>query len=159
MECKGSLDYRIHDFASSPVLTSEAGLLTTRITESPLKNILLTYRSLLTTVPRFLPLPPLETSVHVSLTSSNKLNKIQMIFHDFAKKHVISSITSRELEKKKVDREKRNKSEKKNKSTSRSHQKLTSNERGRQPNPKHYHTRRCNYTYYVEATYRFICLS
>ena len=50
-----------------------AGLLTTNITESPLKNILLTYLSLLMDVPRVLPLPPLEYSVHISLTSSRSL--------------------------------------------------------------------------------------
>jgi hypothetical protein len=59
-----------------------AGLLTTKITESPLKNILLTYRSLLMDVPRFLPLPPLENSVHISLTSSSNLEKREGDFWD-----------------------------------------------------------------------------
>lgn len=52
---------------------SAAGLLTIRITESPLKNILLTYRSLLMAIPRVFPFPPLDCSVHISLTSSNNL--------------------------------------------------------------------------------------
>ena len=51
-----------------------AGLLTTKITESPRKNILLTYRSLFIDWPFFRPFPPLENSVHISLTSSNSLH-------------------------------------------------------------------------------------
>ena len=67
-----------HDAATAassppPPPTKEAGLLTIRITESPRRNILLTYRSLLTTVPLFFPLPPLDVSVHVSFTSSINL--------------------------------------------------------------------------------------
>jgi hypothetical protein len=50
-----------------------AGLLTIKITESPRKNILLTYRSLLMDVPLEVPFPPLEVSVHISLTSSKSL--------------------------------------------------------------------------------------
>ena len=50
-----------------------AGLLTTRMTESPLKNILDTYRSLFIAEPLCLSFPPLEYSVHISLTSSNSL--------------------------------------------------------------------------------------
>lgn len=50
-----------------------AGLLTTKITESPLRNILLTYLSLFTAVPLLRPLPPLEYSVHISFTSSRSL--------------------------------------------------------------------------------------
>jgi len=51
-----------------------AGLLTIKITESPRRNILLTYLSLFIDWPFFRPLPPLENSVHISLTSSNSLN-------------------------------------------------------------------------------------
>jgi len=62
-----------------PPAANAAGLLTTKITESPLKNILLTYRSLLIAVPLLLLLlfrdllPPLEYSVHISFTSSSSL--------------------------------------------------------------------------------------
>ncbi len=61
-----------------PPAAKAAGLLTTKITESPRKNILLTYRSLLTAVFRCDVLrdfddPPLEYSVHISLTSSSSL--------------------------------------------------------------------------------------
>ena len=52
---------------------SAAGLLTTKITESPLKSILLTYLSLFIAVPLSFPFPPLEYSVHISLTSSSNL--------------------------------------------------------------------------------------
>ena len=54
--------------------TNEDGFETTKITESPRKNILLTNLSLLIVCPRvFLPLPPLDVSVHISFTSSNNL--------------------------------------------------------------------------------------
>ena len=53
--------------------TKAAGLLTTKITESPCKNILLTYRSLFVDVPLLRPFPPLEYSVHISFTSSSSL--------------------------------------------------------------------------------------
>ena len=59
----------------SPGLTAAAGLLTIRMTESPRRNNLLTYRSLLTAVPRVRPFPPLDCSVHISLTSSSSLKK------------------------------------------------------------------------------------
>ena len=52
-----------------------AGLLTMIITESPRRNILLTYRSLLTAFPRVFPFPPLLFSVHISFTSSRSLQK------------------------------------------------------------------------------------
>jgi len=50
-----------------------AGFDTIKITESPRKNILDTNLSLLIGCPRFLPLPPLDDSVHISLTSSSNL--------------------------------------------------------------------------------------
>ena len=50
-----------------------AGLLTIKMTESPLRNILETYRSLLMAIPRVFPLPPLLCSVHISFTSSSNL--------------------------------------------------------------------------------------
>ena len=56
---------------------------TTNITESPLKNILLTYLSLFIDWPRLRPFPPLEYSVHISLTSSNNL--LYLIWWRFAK--------------------------------------------------------------------------
>lgn len=52
-----------------------AGLLTTKITESPLKNIFETYRSLFIADPLCFPFPPLEYSVHISFTSSSNLLK------------------------------------------------------------------------------------
>ena len=67
----------IHYFqlVSSPsFFMAAAGLLTIKMTESPRKNSLLTYRSLLTAAPRVRPLPPLEFSVHISLTSSSNLS-------------------------------------------------------------------------------------
>jgi len=51
-----------------------AGLLTIMMTESPLRNILLTYRSLFTAVPLECPFPPVDVSVHISFTSSNNLS-------------------------------------------------------------------------------------
>jgi len=66
-----------HAAASLPPLTKDAGLLTIKMTESPRRNNLLIYRSLLTTVPRFFPLPPLEVSVQVSLTSSINLYDLE----------------------------------------------------------------------------------
>ena len=62
-----------------PSLARPAGLLTTKITESPRKNILLTYRSLFTATPLVLPLPPLDFSVHISLTSSSSLRERNLI--------------------------------------------------------------------------------
>jgi hypothetical protein len=50
-----------------------AGLLTMMMTESPLRNILLTYRSLLIDVLLVFPFPPFDVSVHISFTSSNNL--------------------------------------------------------------------------------------
>ena len=53
-----------------------AGLDTIKITESPRRNILLMYRSLLIAVPRAaLFFPPFDVSVHISLTSSNNLRR------------------------------------------------------------------------------------
>lgn len=43
------------------------------ITESPLRNILLTYRSLFTAAPLDCPFPPVDVSVHISFTSSSNL--------------------------------------------------------------------------------------
>lgn len=64
---------RSHEEDSPPSPARAAGLLTTMITESPLKNILLTYRSLFTAAPLVFPFPPLEVSVHISFTSSRSL--------------------------------------------------------------------------------------
>merc|ERR1712166_628467 len=49
------------------------GFLSTRITESPLKNILLMYLSLFTGLVFFFPLPAFGTSVHISLTFSSTM--------------------------------------------------------------------------------------
>jgi len=57
--------------------SAAAGLFTTRITESPLRNILLTYRSLLIAAPLVFPFPPLDFSVHISFTSSSSLQCVQ----------------------------------------------------------------------------------
>ena len=61
-----------------------AGLLTTKITESPLKNILLTYRSLLIAIPLELlrAFPPLEYSVHISFTSSSSLFVVVIYYYE-----------------------------------------------------------------------------
>ena len=66
-----------HHEASCVPSARAAGLLTMIITESPLRNILLTYRSLLIAAPVFFPFPPLDVSVHISLTSSKSLNRGQ----------------------------------------------------------------------------------
>ena len=63
------------------------------MTESPLKNILLTYRSLFTALPRVLPLPPFETSVHISFTSSSTL-------HDPIKREIFTPTRKRRRKKK-----------------------------------------------------------
>jgi hypothetical protein len=63
----------IHDWSTSIGLAKLAGLATIKMTESPLKNILLMYRSLLMAMPRVLALPPLLDSVHISFTSSSTL--------------------------------------------------------------------------------------
>lgn len=71
-----------------------AGLLTTKITESPRKNILLTYRSLFIDWPFFRPFPPLENSVHISLTSSNSLHFVVWLkFVFFAIDQCLSEIS------------------------------------------------------------------
>ena len=67
-----------HQSTHSPAVlhydpTRAAGFETTKITESPRRNILLTNRSLFITCPLCLPFPPLEVSVHISFTSSNNL--------------------------------------------------------------------------------------
>ena len=54
-------------------LALASGLRSTRMTESPRKNILEMYRSLLTGLDFFLPFPALGTSVHSSLTFSNTM--------------------------------------------------------------------------------------
>ena len=59
--------------AAEAVAAAPAGLLTIKMTESPRKNILDTYRSLLIAVPRVRPFPPLDASVHISFTSSRSL--------------------------------------------------------------------------------------
>jgi len=56
---------------------SAAGLLTINITESPLRKSFEIYLSLLIAVPLVFPFPPLLVSVHISLTSSNRLNQIK----------------------------------------------------------------------------------
>ena len=65
----------IHDSSDAFAASSAnaAGLLTIKITESPLRNILLTYLSLLMAMPLVFPFPPLDVSVHISFTSSNSL--------------------------------------------------------------------------------------
>ena len=50
-----------------------SGFFNTRMTESPLKNILEMKRSLLTGLDFFLPLPVLGTSVHISFTFSSTM--------------------------------------------------------------------------------------
>ena len=57
-------------FVTGVYLAAASGFLSTRITESPLRNILLIYLSLLTGLDFFFPLPALGTSVHISLTFS-----------------------------------------------------------------------------------------
>ena len=66
------------------------------MTESPLKNILLTYRSLFTALPRVLPLPPFETSVHISFTSSSTL-------HDPIKREIFTPTRKRRRKKNKKE--------------------------------------------------------
>ena len=70
------LSQETHDEASFCSPSAKlAGLLTIMITESPLRNILLTYLSLFTAFPLVFPLPPLDVSVHISFTSSKSLVK------------------------------------------------------------------------------------
>mmetsp|Transcript_11063 Transcript_11063/g.32817 ORF Transcript_11063/g.32817 Transcript_11063/m.32817 type:complete len:111 (+) Transcript_11063:1175-1507(+) len=68
-----------------------AGLLTMRITESPRRNILLTYRSLFTAVPLDRPFPPFECSVHISFTSSSRLCVQIRQFRHRVTRHIYSA--------------------------------------------------------------------
>lgn len=83
-----SLNHSASIFSSPARL---AGLLTTIITESPLKNILLTYLSLFTAVPLFFPFPPFDVSVHISLTSSSNLGITNVCFFKKRKEYVVST--------------------------------------------------------------------
>eukprot|EP00293_Proteomonas_sulcata_P020145 CAMPEP_0184312064 /NCGR_PEP_ID=MMETSP1049-20130417/46629_1 /TAXON_ID=77928 /ORGANISM="Proteomonas sulcata, Strain CCMP704" /LENGTH=186 /DNA_ID=CAMNT_0026627923 /DNA_START=89 /DNA_END=646 /DNA_ORIENTATION=- len=55
------------------ILAAHAGFLSTIMTESPLKNILLMKRSLLMGLPLCLPFPVLGASVHISFTFSRTM--------------------------------------------------------------------------------------